>query len=496
MNVRRLGALVAVALLAAGCSSAAGSANDTADGSGGELGATQWVLRSYDSAGALALVPDDQYADAEFTNGFTSGHVAGFAGCNEYSALYRAGGRLLFVSMFTTTRVSCGETADAFERTYLNLLSQSRFYNVNVVGDTLTIRGATGTVLLVFDAAPANPLLGSWVVDSYSTAPGALVAPLPGTELTAVFRLAKVGGSSGCNTYQGPYTTNGTVAAIGPLATTQMACAEDVTAQETSFLAALQGVARVEVRAQTVQLEDRNGGIVVALRRPVEVVASPSPSAQASPTASRSPSPSPSASPSPTATPTAKPTATHRSADPEPEPDASKSPATIVPPASLPPVANCALIVPTDVTIATIVYPATWHTTTTPPAIACRYFDPAPITVPADPATLSTAVMITTDLAVPYQDALTSATNPTAWNVLTNEPVTVSGLPAARIQATATAGSPGFAIGVTRYGYLIDLGTGSSWIETKGTVGDPTYVTNQSAVDLIASQSTITPPAP
>jgi RNA polymerase sigma-70 factor (ECF subfamily) len=129
-------------------------------------------------------------------------------------------------------------------------------------------------------------------------------------------------------------------------------------------------------------------------------------------------------------------------------------------------------------------------------AIACRYFDPAPITVPADPATLSTAVMITTDLAVPYQDALTSATNPTAWNVLTNEPVTVSGLPATRIQATATAGSPGFAIGVTRYGYLIDLGTGSSWIETKGTVGDPTYVTNQSAVDLIASQSTITPPAP
>jgi hypothetical protein len=54
--------------------------------------------------------------------------------------------------------MSCGETTDAFERTYLNLLSQSRFYNVNVRGDTLTVRGATGTVLLVFDAAPANPL--------------------------------------------------------------------------------------------------------------------------------------------------------------------------------------------------------------------------------------------------------------------------------------------------------------------------------------------------
>jgi heat shock protein HslJ len=494
MNVRRLGALVAVALLAAGCSSAAGSTNDTADGSGGELGATQWVLNSYNSAGTLALVPDDQYADAEFTSGFASGRVAGFAGCNEYDAVYRANGRQLLVSMSAITRMTCGETADTFETTYLGLLQLSRFYNVNVRGDTLTIRGASGIVLLVFDAAPANPLLGSWVVDSYSTAPGTVVVPLPGTELTAVFRLAKVGGSAGCNTYQGPYATNGTTAAIGPLATTQMACAEDIMAQETSFLAALQGVARLEVRAQTVQLEDRNGGILVALRRPAEVEASPSPSAQASPTASGPASPTP--SPSPTATPTATPTSTPTAA-PTPSPIASQSPApTIVPPESLPPVASCPLIVPPGVTVATIVYPATWHTTTAPPDIACRYFDPAPITVPADPATLSTAVMVTTDTTVPYQDALTAATNPTAWNVLTNEPVTVSGLPATRIQATATAGSPGFAVGVTRYGYLIDLGTGSSWIETKGTVGDPTYVTNQSAVDLIASQSTITPPVP
>ena len=42
----------------------------------------------------------------------------------------------------------------------------------------------------------------------YQNATGAVTVPLPDTELTAVFRLAKVAGSSGCNTYQGPYTTN------------------------------------------------------------------------------------------------------------------------------------------------------------------------------------------------------------------------------------------------------------------------------------------------
>ena len=50
----------------------------------------------------------------------------------------------------------------------------------------------TCPVLLVFDAAPANPLLGSWIVESYAPTPNSQTVPLPGTELTAVFRLNKV----------------------------------------------------------------------------------------------------------------------------------------------------------------------------------------------------------------------------------------------------------------------------------------------------------------
>ena len=157
----------------------------------------------------------------------------------------------------------------------------------------------------------------------------------------------------------------------------------------------------------------------------------------------------------------------------------------------MPPTATCTLTFPGAAT-ATIVYPADWNTVTAPPAAACRYFDPEPITVPADPSTLTTAVMIKAEPTT-YEDALAAATNPTAWNVLTNEPVTVAGLPATRIEATSTAGSPGFPAGTTRYGYLIDLGGGAAWMETVGTVGDATYTTNKSVVDLMASESTITP---
>ena len=160
----------------------------------------------------------------------------------------------------------------------------------------------------------------------------------------------------------------------------------------------------------------------------------------------------------------------------------------------MPPTATCELIVPTAVTLATIVYPADWSTVASPETLACRYFDPQPITVPADPATLTTAVMIKADQTETYEDLLTAATDPLAWNVLRNEPVTISGLPATRIEATSIADSSGYAVGVTRFGYLIDLGERAAWIETSGTVGDTTYVANALVVSLMASQSTFTPP--
>ena len=380
MRTRRLGAICAVLLLAvAACSSPESSADSTIEGSVGELQGTDWVLQSYATDGALTTVPDDQYANAEFT----AGRVKGFGGCNQYDAIYRTGGRMLLVGVPATTLMACGETASAFESAYLTALEASRFYDI--LQNKLTIRGADRVVLLQFDAAPLNPLLGSWVVDSYATAPNSVVAPLPGTEMTAVFRFTTVGGSAGCNTYQGPYSLIAGAVAIGPLATTRIACPDDVMAQETAFLAAMQGVARVESRGQTLQLQDRDGRLVVALVRPSAVEPSPSPSAAPTAKASASPSASPSVSPSPTAKPTASPSPTPTpspTASPTPPASASAAP-TIQPPPSIPPLAQCTIPGASGATaLATISYPSAWHTVTAPPNLACRYFDPNPITVP------------------------------------------------------------------------------------------------------------------
>ena len=56
------------------------------------------------------------------------------------------------------------------------------------------------------------------------------------------FNAGAASGSSGCNTFTGPYATEGmSTIHIGPLASTQMACTGEVMAFEQAYLAALDG---------------------------------------------------------------------------------------------------------------------------------------------------------------------------------------------------------------------------------------------------------------
>jgi heat shock protein HslJ len=479
MTVRRLASLVAVALVIVACSAGPGT--------GGQLEGTDWVLRSYEQDGSLALVPEDQFANARFT----ANRVSGFSGCNDFDALYRAGGRTLLVSKSASTLKACSEEAMAFEAAYLAALDSSRFYTVR--RSTLTVFDAIGSPVLEYDAAPRNPMLGTWQVDSFASAPGTVTAPLEGTELTAVFGIASVGGSGGCNSYTGTYGTNGRFVRISRVATTRMACPDEIMTQETAFLSALEGAALVDRRGPTLLLTDLNGSIQVALVRPGS-------EAEASAVPSASPSREPSASPSPTATPTPTPSPT-----PTPAPTLSPTPApslpprptpapTVEPPPSVPPTATCDVVTPDGETLAAIVYPASWSTVTEPADIACRYFDPEPITVPDDPTTLQTAVMVVA-AETPFANAIGAATEPTTWDVTKQVDVTVSGLPATLVEAVALKDTGGITTGTSSFAYIIDYGAaGTLAIRTTGTAGDSAYVTNTSVATLMAAASTFTPP--
>jgi heat shock protein HslJ len=209
--------------------------------------------------GALTVVPETAYADAEFA----SRRVSGFSGCNTYDALYQAGGRTLFVTRPRSTLIACDEASMAFEQAFLAALANSRFFTARQ--NTLTIFDSDRNTILAFDAAPRNPLLGKWLVEGYGTPPSTVNALLPDTELDVTFGIVTIGGHAGCNSFSGTYGTNGDIVRVSQLATTRLACEQPIMDQETAFLAALQTPATVEQNGGIVTLRNADGATQVTL---------------------------------------------------------------------------------------------------------------------------------------------------------------------------------------------------------------------------------------
>ena len=453
-------------------------------GSGGIIEGTEWILRSYAQGEELVIVPETQYADAEFDRS----RVTGLGGCNNYNGLYRTGTRTLLISQLASTLMACDEESMAFEQTYLANLEASRFYTVR--HETLTIFGGKGATLLVFDASPRNPLLGTWDVDSYASG-SSVVAPPEEVRLEVAFGLASIGGFAGCNTFSGTYGTNGNYVRISPLATTRIACDEETMAVETAFLEALQGTSFLDRQGQVMLLNDRRGSLVVALTRPQpEAAPLPSPSAEPSaeetPAGTAAPKPTETAAPTKTPAPTTAPTAS-------PAPTTAPTPAPSVPPIIVPTVSTCDLLAG-DTALATISYAAAWSTLSEPADLACRYFDRDPITVPADPTTLKTAVMVATSPAT-YADTVAEATDDASWTIRQTVELEVDGLPATMVEGETKAVTGTMEAGTSRLAYFIDYGSaGTLQLFTVGTAGDETYAANAAVLTLMIGASTFTAP--
>jgi hypothetical protein len=142
------------------------------------------------------------------------------------------------------------------------------------------------------------------------------------------------------------------------------------------------------------------------------------------------------------------------------------------------------------VALGVISYPASWFTVTEPAELACRYFDPEPITVPDDLTALVTAITIE-EQGVAYADVVAGATDPENWDVTRQADVTVGGQPATFVEAVSLTDAEG----ASSFAYLIDMGSaGTVVIRTIGMADDPAYVTNSTVATLMAATSTFTAP--
>ena len=227
--------------LAAGCGG--GGGGDPAD-----IENKPWQLTS-----ATGLtIPDGVVPSAAFTGG----NVFGTAGCNTYRASYTLDGDSLEIGEPAGTLIACPPPVDEFERAYLDALGQVASWELD--GEELVLSDADGNELLRYEVAS---IVGSWTVTGVNTG-DAVVSPIVGTELTAVFADdGSLTGSAGCNNYTTSYTADAGDIQIEPAASTKKLCSEPegIMEQETAYLAALEAARPYGFNGPTMELARRRG---------------------------------------------------------------------------------------------------------------------------------------------------------------------------------------------------------------------------------------------
>ena len=178
-------------------------------------------------------------ASGAVTARFEAGRVSGFSGCNRFTGGYALDGDSVVVGPLAGTMMACSDPQMAIEETFRSALTGK--LRKAISGDRLTLTSASGDAL-AFQVEPAPTLEGvDWGVTGFNNGRQAVVGPLLGTTITMTFSNGLVTGSSGCNTFRAPYTSQGNRLSIGPATSTRKTCpAEGVMKQEREFLSALE----------------------------------------------------------------------------------------------------------------------------------------------------------------------------------------------------------------------------------------------------------------
>ena len=212
----------------------------------------------------MARLADDVPDTAVISLGFADGQVSGRSACNSYFGGYTADddGALSFDAL-GGTEMACEEPLMSLEAAYLSALASVTSFSVSsfASGDSLELAGPDVTLAFFEEVPPERlPLVGTdWELDSVFSG-DAVSSTIAGTRVTMTLADdGSVSGSGGCNTYSGTSTRDGDALSFGPLASTKMACADDVMAQESAFLEAMALVGELSIEGTRLTLGVRSG---------------------------------------------------------------------------------------------------------------------------------------------------------------------------------------------------------------------------------------------
>ena len=243
------------------CANTGDGAGTGQDADPSDLTGVVWVLDDASVAGLVQDVP----STAQVTIAFEEGQAHGTAACNSYGGAYQAGddGSISF-DAFAVTQMACDQPLMTLESAYLEELGGVTSFEVEAEGN-LQLSNGPATLSFSREASPEPvPLVGTtWTLTSVA-AGDTVMSVVSGTEITAEFADDEtVSGSAGCNRFSGTYSAAGAELSFSALATTKMACAGYVMAQERVFLDAMSDVSSFVIDGEQLTLSDGSGGALL-----------------------------------------------------------------------------------------------------------------------------------------------------------------------------------------------------------------------------------------
>ncbi len=242
--------------------SASAAVSPTASPRSGVLAGTAWLLASYTPAGGTGIKADPSSVAAL---GFgQSGELTGSTGCNRFGGSYEESSANLTFTLGPMTKAACTSARlAAQEKAVTAGLAAARSFIASAA--TLTLVDASGVPLLAYRVAATSLVGPTWTATGINNGKGGVETTATTSKATAVFEdKGNISGSTGCNSYFGPYKTSGTKGlTIGPLSSTLMACIGAAGDTEAHYLAALEKVVAYRIDADGLTLVDAHGATQV-----------------------------------------------------------------------------------------------------------------------------------------------------------------------------------------------------------------------------------------
>lgn len=224
-----------------------------------DLVGSRWELAGYGDPEALTPAVGERPVTLEFIDGERLG---GSGGCNGYGSSYLLNGDVLTVEAVISTMMACmSDGLMEQEQAYFAALQGATRYEI-VDGMLIIEYGEEGQHMVFMPARSITD--GSWLLIAFAQ-DGEQTPVIEGTSITAVFDAdGRIGGSGGCNSYGGTFSTAEGSLTLDGLFSTERAClGEGIMEQERAYFDALQAATRYSIARNALVIESGDGGQLI-----------------------------------------------------------------------------------------------------------------------------------------------------------------------------------------------------------------------------------------